>query len=272
MLVDRYCKKMSKKQKLNLSLAIALIISFSIPTKAVIAAELKEIIEREKLIVAVKDNLPPLGFRDDRGNLQGLEIDLARQLAKELLGNADAVELQPVANQDRLKVVLDGKVDLAIARVTVTSSRSRLVDFSPYYYLDGTGLVTKQKSVQRLSDLAEAKIAVLKDSSTIATIQHELPQAQLIGVSSYQEALNLLETNAAQAFAGDRSLLTGWIQEYPNYQQLPVTGSGQALGVVMPRGLQYTELRNRVNRAIADWQKSGWLQQRIKYWQLPSSN
>jgi polar amino acid transport system substrate-binding protein len=241
----------------------------SIAPKAGIAAELKEITERGKLVIAVKNNLPPLGFKDEQGNLQGLEIDIARQLAEELLGSKDAVDLQPVINQDRLKVVLDGKVDLAIARVTATSSRSRVVDFSRYYYLDGTGLVTKNPSVQQLSDLDRSKIAVLKNSSTIAIIQNKLPNAQLIGVNSYQEALNLLETDVADAFAGDRSLLTGWVQEYPKYRQLAVNLSGEALCVVMPRGLQYQDLHQQVDRAIALWQKSGWLQQRIEYWGLP---
>lgn len=37
------------------------------------AGTLKEIQQRKKLIVAVKDNLPLLGFRDENGNLQGLE-------------------------------------------------------------------------------------------------------------------------------------------------------------------------------------------------------
>jgi polar amino acid transport system substrate-binding protein len=240
------------------------------PTKPTLAAEFKEITQRGKLIVAVKDNLPPLGFTDERGNLQGLEIDLAKQLAKELLGNADAVEFKPVTNQDRLKVVLEGKVDLTIARVTATASRSRVVDFSRYYYLDATGLVTKESSVKNLSDLGDRKIAVLNNSSTIAIIQNELPNAQLIGVDSYQEALNLLETGGAAAFAGDRSLLTGWVQEDPNYRQLPETLSAEALCVVMPRGLQYTELRNKVNDAIETWQQSGWLRERIIYWGLAS--
>jgi polar amino acid transport system substrate-binding protein len=82
------------------------------------AAELKEIQERGYLMVAVKDNVRPLGFTDASGKLQGLEIDLARRLAAEILGKPDAVRLQPVANRDRVSVVLEGKVDLTIARVT----------------------------------------------------------------------------------------------------------------------------------------------------------
>ena len=60
------------------------------------AAQMPEIQRRGYLNIAVKDNLRPLGFRDANGNLQGLEIDLAKRLAVDLLGKADAVKLQPV--------------------------------------------------------------------------------------------------------------------------------------------------------------------------------
>ncbi len=58
--------------------------------------------------------------------------------------------MQPVANRDRLYVVLEKKVDFAIARVTATESRCRLVNFSVPYYLDGTVLVTKNASMKEL--------------------------------------------------------------------------------------------------------------------------
>lgn len=232
------------------------------------AAELKEIQKRGYLIVAVKENLRPLGFRD-RGKLQGLEIDLAQRLAQDVLGSSDAVRFQAVANPDRLPVVLEGKVDLAIASVTATESRSRLVSFSIPYYLDGTALVTKDASVQQLSNVAKRKIAILKGSSTIATVRYLLPAAELVGVDSYQEARLLLESDAASAFAADASVLSGWVQEYPQYRLLPTLLSAEPLCVVMPKGLQYDQLRRQVNAAIARYSASGWLKQRATYWGLP---
>lgn len=236
---------------------------------SLLAAELAEIKRRGHLIVAVKDNLRPLGFIDSEGNLVGLEIDLARGLAEEILGDREAVVFQPVSNQDRLKVVLDDGVDLAIARVTATPSRRRIVDFSPYYYLDGTSLITKNPLLQNTADLSRATIVVLEGSATIAVIRHNLPDARLIGVKSYEEALKVLEREKADAFAGDRSVLTGWIQEYPEYKLLPQRLSGEPLSIVLPKGLQYEPLRQEVEKAIARWQESGWLQKRIEYWGLP---
>jgi polar amino acid transport system substrate-binding protein len=232
------------------------------------AGTLKEIQQRRKLIVAVKDNLPLLGFRDRSGNLQGLEIDIARKLATEIFGNANSIQLVPVANQDRLKAAIEGTADLTIARVTITPTRSRVVDFSRYYYLDGTSVITKQASLNQNQDLAGKKVAVLNNSSTIAALQYMIPQAQLVGVNSYQQAQSLLNTGKVVAVAADRSLLLGWQQSDPSYRLFPDKLSTEALGIVMPKGMQYDPLRQLVDRSIRQWQADGWLKERVKYWGL----
>ena len=233
------------------------------------AAELKEIQQRGYLTVAVKDDLRPLGFRDATGRLQGLEIELAQRLAQDLLHKPNALKMQLVANQDRLAVVLQGKADLTIARVTLTEPRARLVSFSIPYYLDSTAIITKSPSMQRLSDVQRQKIAVLNGSSTIAQVRYSLPSVQLVGVNSYQQALSLLEQGKADGFAADASVLSGWVQEYPEYRILPAQLSVESLCVVMPKGLQYDELRQLVNAAIARYAAEGWLQQQAAYWGLP---
>ncbi len=248
-------------------LIIALIIT-SIPQSAM-AAELSKIQRRGYINIAVKDNVRPLAFRDAKGNLQGLEVDLAQRLATDLLGKPKVGKLKPVANRDRLSVVLNGKVDLTIARVTATASRARIVSFSMPYYLDGTLLVTKDTSLQKLKDLSQQKIAVLKNSSTIANIKFYVPSAELVGVESYEEGRSLLERNAAIAFAADATVLTGWVQKYPEYRLIPIKLSTEPLSVVMPKGLQYDKLRREVNSAIANYLSTGWLQQRIAHWGLP---
>ncbi|MEA5578463.1 transporter substrate-binding domain-containing protein [Anabaena sp. UHCC 0451] len=232
------------------------------------AATMPEIQQRGYLTVAVKDNLRPLGFRDDNGNLKGLEIDLSKRLAADLLGKADAVKLQPVANSDRLPAVFDHQVDLAIARVTATESRSRIVSFSVPYYYDGAAIVTKNTDIKQLQDLSKRKIAVLNNSSTIRYIQYFIPNAELVGVNSYTQGREQIESGKADAFAADISVLSGWVQEYPQYQILSSKLSTEPLSVVMPKGLQYDGLRRWVNEAIARYTVTGWLKERTDYWKL----
>jgi polar amino acid transport system substrate-binding protein len=274
--MDNGCNKRKAITRLHLVLSATLIcvLSFCFADSKLLAnaARMPEIQQRGYLKIAVKNNLRPLGFTDASGKLQGLEIDLANALGKDLLGSLNAVKLKPVLNSDRLTVILNNQVDLTIARVTATESRARLVSFSVPYYFDGTVLVTKDASAQRLVDFARRKIAVLKKSSTIAEVKYYIPTAELVGVNSYEEARSLLEKNNCDAFAADASVLSGWVQQYSGYRLLSTKLSTQPLSVVMPKGLQYDELRQRVNEAIGRYIANGWLTERIKYWGLGIGN
>jgi polar amino acid transport system substrate-binding protein len=235
----------------------------------VLSANLDAIQDRGHLMVAVKDTWRPLGYVDDQGDLVGFEIDLARQLATELLGDPEAIQLRPVSNLERLPAVLDGEVDMAIAGVTVTPMRQRLVAFSLPYYLDGTGFVTRQPTLQSINDLGASDIALLAGSDAVTQIHYLFPFANLVGVPSYQQAWTTLEANQADAFAGNASVLAGWVQEHPNYHLLPELVTVEPLAVVLPKGNQNDSLRRQVNGAIAHLQESGWLAERIAYWGLP---
>ncbi|HEY9908771.1 MAG TPA: transporter substrate-binding domain-containing protein [Thermosynechococcaceae cyanobacterium] len=238
----------------------------------VTAETLEGIQRRGQLIVAVKDNLRPLGFRGQDGRLQGLEIEIAQRLAQELFQRPDALVLKPVLNRDRLTTVLDGQADLVIAQVSLTEARSRLVTFSLPYYSDGTALITRSAALQKPTDLNNSaivpSIAVLNGSSAIELLRYRFPKATLVGVESYEAGRQALEQGRAIAFAGETSVLSGWAQEFPGYRLLLPSLSVAPLCVVLPKGLQYETLRQRVNELLARWQQEGWLKERAAYWGL----
>lgn len=246
---------------------IGLAVQLAIPASAS-AAELSEIRSRGYLLVAVQEDRPPLGFRDPSGNLTGFEIELAHRLAEALLGDPDAVRLQTVRNVERLDAVMSDEVDLAIAAVTLTEPRRRVVSFSEPYYLDGTGFITRNQDIRQLQDLQLRTVALLDGSSTIAHVRYRLPAARLVGVDSYQAALTLLERGEVDAFAGDASVLAGWVQQDPDYRLLSQIISVEPLAIVLPKGVQYDELRAGVNAAIRYWAEQGWLQQWAADWGL----
>jgi len=252
-------------------LFLTFIVSFALVLNhnIVLSASLEEIRERKKIIIAVKNNTRPLGFLNSKNQLEGLEIDLAKQLAKDILGDSNAILFKFVNNQERLQTVIDGEVDIVIARMTIDSFRSRLINFSSYYYLDSTGIITKKHQIKDSSDLFNSTIAVINHSDTISVIRSNFPKINLVGVDSYQEAFKLMESQKVDAFAADNSILTGWIQEYPQYHTLSLRLSSKSLGIGIPKGLKSSDLRNIINQSIYRLKISGWLDQRIKYWGLP---
>lgn len=238
-----------------------------------IAAELSEIRDRGYITIAVKDNRAPLSFLDGTGKYSGYEIDIARRLAKELLGDENAVRFLPVRNVERINAVIASRADIAIAAITLTEPRRRIIDFSNPYYLDGTAFITRQPSVTRLQDLRLSRIALLDRSSSVPHVRYILPGARLIGVSSYAEGRRLLATGEADAFAGDASVLTGWLQREQSdsgYRVLPNLLSADPLAIAIPKGVQYDELRTEINAAIRRWYQEGWLQERADFWGLPA--
>ena len=241
----------------------------SVVSPCLFAADLQTIAQRNRLIVAVKKNVRPLGFRDAQGNLQGFEIEIAQRLAQELFGRPIPIEFKPVSNQDRLSIVTTEKVDFAIARITANASRARIVTFSEPYYLDGTGLITKSSAIQTQRDVTNQTIAVLNNASTIAALRYQFPQVKLVGVESYESGKQLIESGRAIAFAADISILTGWAQEFPGYRVPPFRVSTEPLAIVFPKGLESDELRRAVDQLLRRWKSEGWLRQRATYWGLP---
>jgi polar amino acid transport system substrate-binding protein len=246
-------------------------------TPSVSAETLKGIRQRGRMIVAVKDNTRPLGFKDRAGRLQGLEIDIAQRLGTEILGQSDRVDLTPVNNQDRLQVLFDRKVDVTIARLGVNRGRSRVVEFSQPYYQDGTGILTNSSKVRKLADLAGQPVAVIQSSVSAYPLADQVSGVALSGskgvklvpVSSYEAAKRLLDEGNVVAFAADYSLLVGWMQEFPQgYRLLAEKLNVESLAIAMPKGLQHRELREFVIGALDRWKKEGWLQERIRYWGL----
>jgi polar amino acid transport system substrate-binding protein len=241
---------------------------FTLPLIA-IAADLPTIQKRGRLIVAVKDNSPPLGFRSAEGSLQGLEIDIAQRIAQELLGRPDAVDLRPVLNQDRFAAVLNNKVDIAIARVTLTPSRLRILRFSIPYYTDGAAILVQDSSLRSLSALNGKAIAVLNGSQTIEALRRHVPTAILVGVRSYADAKAQLDNGSVVGVAADASILSGWKHQSPQYHLLSTKLSTELLCVVLPKGRQYEDLREQIDQILARLKATGWLEERIKHWGLP---
>ena len=107
--------------------------------------QLYKVISRGELIVGVKADYPPWGqYNSDGTQLVGLEIDLAKDLAKRLGVDHD---LCP-STRNRLAKVEDGSVDLIIATMGDTSKRREQSGLLlPNYYSSGVTLLAPEASV-----------------------------------------------------------------------------------------------------------------------------
>ncbi|MDR4307904.1 transporter substrate-binding domain-containing protein [Chelatococcus sambhunathii] len=119
----------------------ALLIAGAAPAAADVLSDIKS---RGTLVVGVKADYKPFGFRDPSGQIVGIEPDLAADLAKRL---GVKLELVPVVASNRIEFVNQGKIDVVIATMSDKPERRKSVlAIDPQYYSDAVNVLMTQKA------------------------------------------------------------------------------------------------------------------------------
>ena len=88
------------------------------------------------LVIGTKE-APPFAMKDSDGSWTGVSIDLWRRIADELHLR---YRFQDVSLDELISGTAAGRLDAAIAAITVTAGREQNVDFSESYYTTGLGI------------------------------------------------------------------------------------------------------------------------------------
>lgn len=116
-----------------LLLVLTLLITFTIfgCSKQVTKDELKNNIkEKGTLVVGLDDNFPPMGFRDESGEIVGFDIDMAKEVAKRMGIN---IVFKPVEWDGVILSLKNKDIDVIWNGLTVTDERKKQIDFSDVY-------------------------------------------------------------------------------------------------------------------------------------------
>lgn len=127
-------------KKLTISVLAALLASAA-PASADVLSAVKE---KGVLVVGVKADYKPFGFRDPTGAVVGIEPDLAADVAKRL---GVKLELVPVISANRIEFLQQGKIDLMIATMSDKPERRKSVlAIDPQYYSDSVNVLMSKKA------------------------------------------------------------------------------------------------------------------------------
>ncbi|HZK25309.1 MAG TPA: transporter substrate-binding domain-containing protein [Oscillospiraceae bacterium] len=182
-------------------------------------ADLQAIVNRGVLRVGTKVDVPGFGYQNpDTNEVEGMEIDIAKALAKKLLGDENKVETQGVTAQTRGPLLDNNEVDVIIATFTITEERKLSYNFTQPYYTDAIGfLVKKAAGFKEIKDLDGKTIGVAQSATTKDALEEK---AKELGVTfKYGEYASYPELNAAlasgrvDAFSVDKSILLGYVNE-----------------------------------------------------------
>ena len=120
------------------------------------------------LRVGTKIDVPGFGFQNpETGSVEGLEVDVARELAARLKSDANALEIVGVNVTTRGAMLDNGTLDATLATFTITDARKKTYDFSRPYYIDHIGvLVLKKSGITDLAGLDGKTVGVALSATT----------------------------------------------------------------------------------------------------------
>ena len=99
-----------------------------------------KVMKRGKIVIGVKADYKPWGYRSSNGELVGMEIDMAKDVATAM--NVE-LELVPVQSSNRMQFLNQGKIDMMIATMSDRLDRRKIVGITqPNYYTSGTNIMS----------------------------------------------------------------------------------------------------------------------------------
>ena len=196
-----------------LSLGV-LAVSTAQPARAEEMSRLDEVMRRDKLIVVTLGTAPPFAFKDDKGELVGFDIDLARLAANALFKDPNKVEFVVVTSDGRWPAIESGRADMGVGGTTVYPDRAMRVAFTRPFIDSGISiLVSKTAGIKSLTELNQEKYTVanlnnpqMADRAKIYfpktnILTFDTPSGQFLAVKSGRAHALQIDTPTADYFA-----------------------------------------------------------------------
>lgn len=213
----------------------------------------------EKIVVGMDDTFAPMGFRDQDGNLVGVDIDLANAVSKEL---GIPFELQSIDWSMKETELNNKNIDLIWNGYTITPARQEKVLFSkPYLKNKQVVVVLADSDINTLADLEGKTVAAQAESSAIAAIDSK-PEVKSTfkGLATFEtndQCLMDLEAGRSDAVVADEVLLRYYISQKgeEKYKVLEEDFGDEEYGIGARK--EDTALIEAVNQALEKLKENG---------------
>ncbi len=169
----------------------------------------------DKIVVGLDDTFAPLGFRDEEGNLVGVDVELM-EATGEIMGIPN--ELQPIDWSMKETELANKNIDMIWNGYTITEERKEKVAFSQPYLNNRQVVVTMADSdINTLADLTDKTVAAQAESSAIDAINSKPEIAQtfksLGEFETNDQCLMDLEAGRTDAVVADEVIIRYYVSK-----------------------------------------------------------
>lgn len=217
------------------------------------------ITEKKKIVIGLDDSFPPMGFRDEKNNIVGFDIDMAKEAAKRM---GMDVEFKPIDWSSK-EAELNGKrIDVLWNGMNITEERQKNILFSePYMESKQLIFVLAGSPIKTDADLAGKVVAVQQASVGEDVVMKDVKlRDSLKDFKTYADCIAAfmdLQTGRVDAVVTDEILGRYYMSKDPG----KYVAIDQPLGEVGTYGVGFRkddkDLRDKVQKALDEMKKDG---------------
>ena len=226
------------------------------------------IAERGRLIVGVDQNTNLFGYRNpSSGQLEGFDIDVAREIARAIFGDPDRIDPRVVEADQRVPALQSGQVDLVVRTFSITCDRKNKVAFSTTYFVANQRILALQGSgIESAEDLAGKRVCAVRGTTSLPAVSGLDPRPTVVGVNNWTDCLVMLQQAQVDAISTDDAVLWGLKMQDPNVELV-----GDSLGLE-PYGIginkEHSDLVRFVNGVLEQMRADGTWERLYDKWLL----
>ncbi len=182
-----------------------LLLSSLLPGPVQAGNVIDRILQKGVLTVGTTGHYPPFTVNDKDGNPMGFDMDLARMMGEAMDVKVNIVEM-PIS--DLFSAVEKGKIDIALAGITITAKRNLRVVFIGPYYVTGQSILGKKSIVEDVKGPEDMnkpsfKLVVSRGTTGEQVARAMVPKADIIAAKDMDEAFRMVLDNKAEALMAD---------------------------------------------------------------------
>ena len=247
-------------------------------TGAQAADTLAKIASSNKITMAYRESSVPFSYLDGPSKPIGFSVDLSNAIVaavKQKLGKPDLeVSWMSVTSQNRIPLLSNGTVDVECGSTTNNTARAKDVAFAINHFYTGTRLLVKKTAnVKDYADLKGKKVAITTGTTNMLVVRKYNEEKKLdldiLAAKDHADALLLVESDRAAAFAMDDILLYGLRSNSKNPAELEVVGEAlqvEPYACMLPK--DDPQFKALVDGVITGMMKSGDFEKLYNKWFL----
>lgn len=182
--------------------------------------------DKDSITIGIKFDQPGLGLQDG-SDYKGLDVDVARYVAKELGYDEDQIEWLESPSAQRENLLETGQVDMIFATYSITDERKAKVAFAGPYFVAGQDLLVAEDDdeIDGPDSLDGKKLCSVTGSTSAKKISDEHPKVQLQEYPGYADCVTALVAGAIDAVTTDDVILAGLASQPANKGKVKVVGN-----------------------------------------------